>query len=179
VSAASAIAAVWLAASAAAPAPLTPPAADPETEAAPAEAPPAPFTPPTGPDQQAAIQAAYQAAEALQGPLDGVWRLTDANGRTLFIFELSDAGGPPAPLAATPDHPGIEGAWRNPDRPGSPDGSGFIDSVRGDGRWVQIRFVEGPDRRAEVVTLKAAAGARWTGELASATASRAVIMTRF
>jgi hypothetical protein len=173
VSAAAAIAAVWLAASAAA----TP--ADPETETAPASAAPAPFTLPTGPDQQAAIQAAYQAAEALQGPLDGVWRLTDTGGRTLFIFALSDAGGPPAPLAANPDHPGIEGAWRNPDRPRAPDGSGFIDSVRGDGRWVQIRFVEGPDRAPEVVTLKAAAGARWTGGLASATASRAVVMTRF
>jgi hypothetical protein len=183
VSAASAIAAAWLATAAVAD---TPPAAapaaqaplDPEAAGAAADPAPAPLTAPEGPDQQAAIQAAYQAAEALQGPLDGLWRVTDTSGHTLFIFDLSDAGGPPAPLAASPDHPEVEGAWRDPDRPRAPDASGFIDSVRGDGRWVQIRFVAGPDRRGEVVTLKAAANGRWTGELADAVTRHAVIMTR-
>jgi hypothetical protein len=174
----SAIVAAWLASAAAADAaPAVPAPADPEAASAAAD--PEPFAVPQGPDQQAAIQAAFQAAEALQGPLDGVWRLDDASGRTLFIFDLSDAGGSPAPLAAMPDAPGVEGAWRDPAHPGAPGASGFIDSVRGDGRWVQIRFVEGAERRAEVVTLKAGANARWTGELASPGASRAVVMTRF
>jgi hypothetical protein len=132
------------------------------------------------PDQEAAIQAAFQAAESLQGPLDGVWRLDDASGRTLFVFALSDPGGRPAPLAASPDNPGVEGAWRDPDRPRDVDGSGLLDSVRRDGRRVQIRFVVGPDRLCEVVTLKAAGTARWKGELSAAPgARRAVIMTRF
>jgi hypothetical protein len=178
VSVVSAIAAAWLASAATDAAPAAQPS-DPETEAPAASAAAAPFTIPEGPDQQAAIQSAYQAAEALQGPLDGLWRLDDAAGHTLFIFDLSDAGGAPAPLAALPDAPGVEGAWRDPARPGAPDASGFIDSVRSDGRWVQIRFVEGVDRRAEVVTLKAVGGARWAGELADSGASRAVVMTRF
>jgi hypothetical protein len=171
VSVLAAIAALWLTSAADA----TPAAADPEIAGA-----PAPAGGPDAPDQQAAIKAAFQAAEAMQGPLDGVWRLQDQrSGRTLFIFAMSDAGGAPAPLAATPDHPGVEGAWRDPARPGSPDASGFLDSVRGDGRWVQIRFVQGPDRRAEVLTLRASGDARWSGDLADAGASSAVVMTRF
>jgi hypothetical protein len=182
VSIVSAIAAAWLASAAADAAPAAPASSDPEatpTAGAPADPSAPPFTALGGPDQQADIHAAYQAAEALQGPLDGLWRLQDTSGRTLYIFDLSDTGGPPAPLAAMPDAPWVEGAWRDPDRPGAPDGSGFIDSVQGDSRWIQIRFVAGPDHRGEVVTLKAAANARWTGDLADAAASRAVVMTRF
>ena len=134
---------------------------DPEASAA-AE----PDPPQDAPDQEGAVAAAYQAAEAMQGPLDGLWRLQSAGGRTLYIFSLSDAGDAPAPLAASPDHPGVEGAWRDPGRTGAPDASGFIDSVRRQGDWLQIRFVEGADKRPETVTLRAGQTGRWSGELA-------------
>jgi hypothetical protein len=173
VSVIAAIAAAWtLAASDAGP--VSASSADPETAA---DAAPAPGV--DAPDQQASIRAAFDAAETLQGPLDGLWRLEDGAGRTLFIFDLVDPGGSPAPLSATPDNPEVEGAWRDPRGPRSPDSSGFVDSVRSDGRWVQIRFVGGPDRRGEVVTLKAGGKARWTGMLDGAGAPQAVVMIRF
>ena len=78
------LAALWLAAAA---------PADPELQAGT----PAPMETPGAPDQGPSVQLAFDAAEAMQGPLDGIWRLNDASGQTLFIFDLSDPGGPPAP----------------------------------------------------------------------------------
>ena len=168
-----AIAAAWLASA--------PPAGadDAGPEAAPAaSAAPGPAAAPQ-PDPTPAIMAAYQAAEAMQGPLDGLWRLQDGQGRTLFIFSLADAGGPPAPLAAAPDHPGTEGAWRDPGRVGPADGSGFLDIVRRDGGRLTIRFVAGPDGRPQILTLTAAGDGRWTGQLNDGGARRSVVMSRF
>jgi hypothetical protein len=156
------IAALWL---------MTAPVA-----AAPAVANP-PATP--GPDQQVVIRAAYQAAEAMLGPLDGLWRLDDATGRTLFIFDLSDAGGPPAPNAAKPDDPGLEGAWRDPNHAGSPSASGFLDSIRRDDGRLSIRFAESPGASPRRLVLSVGSDGRWTGELAGAGARQAVVMTRF
>jgi hypothetical protein len=172
-----ALAAVWLASAAVVDAP--PPA---ETPAAPD--PGAAATPPAGvtvvtQDQQAVIQAAYQAAEAQQGPLDGLWRLTDDAGRTLFIFDLNDPGAAPAPKGPAPDSPTLDGAWRDPNRAGSTDASGFIDTVRHDGGKLSIRFVEDPGDRPEVLTLRAGRDGRWTGELAGAGSRQPVVMIHF
>lgn len=130
-------------------------------------------------DQTAAVQAAYQAAEAMQGPLDGVWRLDDEAGRTLFVLALSDPGAAPAPLAARPDDPGVEGAWRDPNRPRAPDASGFLDSIRRGRAGLSIRFVQGPGQRSMALTLRAGRDGRWTGELAGDGAPRRVVMSRF
>ena len=129
-------------------------------------------------DQAGAVYAAFDAAEALQGPLDGLWRLDDAAGRTLFVFDLVDPGGPPAPLAAHPDHPGLEGAWRDPSRPRAPDASGVIDSVSRAGAQLSIRFVQGPRRAPMMLTLTADPQGRWSGELAGDGARQAVVMRR-
>jgi hypothetical protein len=170
-----AIAAAWLASA--------PPAGADEAgpEAAPAASarPDAAAAPHPEPDAAPEIIAAFQAAEAMQGPLDGLWRLQDGQGRTLFIFSLADAGGPPAPLAADPDRPGIEGAWRDPGRAGAADGSGFLDIVRRDGGRLTIRFVAGPDGRPQILTLTAAGDGRWTGQLNDGGARRSVVMSRF
>jgi hypothetical protein len=163
---AAAFAALWLAAAA-------PP--DPELQAAP----PAPMETPGAPDQQASVQAAFAAAEAMQGPLDGIWRLNDAAGRTLFIFALSDAGGPPAPLAASPEHPGVEGAWRDPGRPGKADASGFVDNVTRNGGHLSIRFVEGSDQARAMVELTLGRAGVWSGALTGAGPRQAVTMIRF
>lgn len=132
--------------------------------------------PPADSDQAAQISAAFQAAEALQGPLDGVWRLSDRAGRTLYVFALADPGSAPAPLASDPLHPGVEGAWRDPARTSASGGSGFIDTVADRGGRVRIGFCDG---QAEAVTLRAAGAGRWTGALTRAGRRRAVVMTRF
>lgn len=146
---------------------------------------PAPGAGPGAPgsdDQAAAVQAAFDAAESLQGPLDGLWRIEDADGRTLFVFDLIDPGGPPAPLSADPDHPGLEGAWRDPNRPRGPDSSGVIDVVSRAGEHLSIRFVQGSGQgsaratRALALTQDASGG--WSGELAGDGARRPVVMRR-
>lgn len=129
-------------------------------------------------DQTPAVMAAFSAAEALQGPLDGLWRIDDADGRTLFVFDLVDPGGPPAPLSADPDHPGLEGAWRDPNRPRAPDASGVIDSVSRDGAHLSIRFVQGPNQAAMALVLTRDETGGWTGELAGDGARRPVVMRR-
>lgn len=134
---------------------------------------------PGAPDQQASVQSAFAAAEAMQGPLDGIWRLNDAAGRTLFIFDLSDAGGPPAPLAASPDHPTVEGAWRDPNRPGKADASGFVASISQGGGHLTIRFVEGPDQASAAVDLALGRDDVWSGALSGAGPRQAVTMIRF
>jgi hypothetical protein len=160
------LAALWLAAA---------PPPDPELQTAP----PAPMEAPGAPDQAASVQSAFAAAEAMQGPLDGIWRLNDASGRTLFIFDLSDAGGPPAPLAASPDHPGVEGAWRDPNRPGKADASGFMDNIQREGARLSIRFVEGPDQANATVNLALGRDGVWRGALSGAGPRQAVTMIRF
>ena len=152
-------------------------AADPEAGGETAPAPP-PGVQVVEIDQEAAVRAAFQAAEALQGPLDGVWRLQDEAGRTLYVFALADPGEAPAPLSATPDHPGVEGAWRDPNKARAFDSSGFLDSVRSDGARVSIRFVEDPGQ-PETLSLSASRDGRWRGELNIAGAPRPVVMTRF
>ena len=129
-------------------------------------------------DQEAAVRGAFRAAEALQGPLDGLWRVQDNDGRTLFVFALADPGDAPAPLSAMPDHPGVEGAWRDPNKARAQGSSGFLDSVRSDGARVSIRFAEDP-AQPETLSLSAGRDGRWRGELNVAGAPRPVIMTRF
>jgi hypothetical protein len=130
-------------------------------------------------DQDVDVAAAYAAAESLQGSLDGLWKVVDGEGRTLYIFSLSEAGDGPAPLAANPGHPGVEGAWRDPARAGQADGSGFLDSIDEDGGRLWIKFADRGGQRPEALTLKITAKDRWTGQLSGGGAARPVVMTRF
>jgi hypothetical protein len=50
-----------------------------------------------------------QAAQALQGPLDGTWLVRDPRGRVLLVLQISDPANEVGPLAA---------AWRAPTGPG-------------------------------------------------------------
>jgi hypothetical protein len=55
-------------------------------------------------DFEARMRASAAAAQALQGELDGAWRLDDGRGRTLYILQITDpSGGGP-----------LEGGWRGP-----------------------------------------------------------------
>lgn len=137
-----------------------------------------PMGSPGSDDQANAVYAAYDAAEALQGPLDGLWRLDDSAGHTLFVFDLVDPGGPPAPLSAKPADPGLEGAWRDPSRPREPDASGLIDNVDRAGARLSIQFVQGPRQAVMRLVLTADAQGRWSGELTGDGARLPVVMRR-
>ncbi len=168
-----ALAAAWLIAAGA------PTADDIDPESGPAAGAPGPVEMASPTDQDVDVAAAYAAAQSLQGSLDGLWKLVDGDGRTLYIFSLSEAGDAPAPLAGDPSHPGVEGAWRDPARPGQADASGFLDSVDEDGGRLWIRFTDGGGQRPETLTLKVIAKDRWSGQLSGGGAARPVVMTRF
>lgn len=65
-----------------------------------------------GPAQafDARMAASSAAAERLQGPLDGTWRLTTARGRLLYVIQIADPPGSAGVLQA---------AWRDPAIPGA------------------------------------------------------------
>lgn len=125
--------------------------------------------------RQAAVQAAYAAAQARRGGLDGRWRLTGADGQPLYIFQFTDPGPSPDPRSSSPSVPVIEGAWRDPSRPGAA-GSGFLDSVQRDGEDLVVRFHD--QDRAQVVTLHPRGGG-WSGGIEGEAASRPVAMSRY
>lgn len=188
-SAAGAIAALALSASTSgAPAPATAPAALPPPAAATAS-PDAPETPATRPDESAppadpladdaqglTVESAYRAAQDRRGPLDGRWRLSDGAGAPLFDFQLADPGAAPSPAAADPDHPEIEGAWRDLRREGALAASGFLTSVRREGEALELTFSEGP--RTVRIRLTPVSGAGWRGELDEGAGPRAVFLER-
>jgi len=161
--------------------PATPPQSQPPSPPPPAtENPPEePQTYPAPPDVQgqgaeaqqawdARLHAAYDNAEARQGPLDGRWRLTGADGDELFVFVLSDTGAP-----------NLVGAWRDLRRGGGADGSGYLNIAGRTADGIGLRFTE-PGANAEtVIDLRPTADGRWGGEMNESGAVRSVIMTRF
>ena len=116
----------------------------------------------------ARLRAAYEAAEARQGPLDGSWRLTGADGDVLFEFVLSDPGAS-----------NMTGAWRDLRRGGGADGSGFVSAVYRTADGVVVRLTE-PGQSSEIVLqLRPTADGRWGGEMTENGAASSVILTRF
>ncbi len=125
----------------------------------------APSDPLADDTQGLTVQSAYAAAEQHQGPLDGRWRLSDGAGAPLFDFQLTDPGANPAPRASDPEHPQIEGAWRDLRLQGGLGGSGFLLSVRRDGADLEIRFYETDAKRPTRLALHPAADGGWSGDL--------------
>jgi len=139
----------------------------------PASRPSPPPPPPPGPtpEEQAKIyesgvRSTFEAREARQGPLDGRWVLADAEGKSLYMFQLADPG---------PGRGSVEGAWRDLARQGAAGASGFLSSADRSGQDLVLRFEEDAPC---VVTLAQGADGRWTGVLRAAAASRPVVMTR-
>ena len=142
-------------------------ALDPNEPDAPAEpaAPPAPAMPPSSPgaDQayDARVRSSMASAQRFQGTLDGSWTLTGPVD-ALYLFELAD-------------HDGVlEGAWRDPRRPGALDASGFIDQAERTSDGLLLRFAAG----AAVATLHGGADGRLTGELRENSRTTAVGLRR-
>jgi hypothetical protein len=116
---------------------------------------------------EARLHAAYDNAEARQGPLDGRWQLTGADGDPLFVLVFSDPGGG-----------AIVGAWRDMRRPTGADGSGFLTAGDRTADGVDIRFTE-TGQSESVLQLKPSADGRWGGELTESGVVKSVVLSRF
>ena len=105
------------------------------------------------------LRSAMASAAAFQGPMEGAWTL-DSGTHPLFMLQLADRNGV------------VEGAWRDPRRPDSLDGSGFIEQVERTAAGLTFRIGD------QTVALKSDADGRWTGELTNAAAIEVVTLRR-
>lgn len=119
-----------------------------------------PDGPPTAEDEayNSRLRSSAAAARSFQGPLDGSWSLS-AGGRELYVLQLADRDGV------------IEGAWRDPRRPGALEGSGYLDVAdRRDGSLV-LSFT------GSFAVLRLVDG-RWTGDLTESGRTEKVTLIR-
>ncbi|WP_337185443.1 hypothetical protein [Phenylobacterium sp.] len=119
-----------------------------------------PGGPPTAEEAayDARLKSSAEAIRAFQGPMEGAWALS-AGGHELYLLQLVDRDG------------WIDGAWRDPRRPGAPDASGFIADVPR-GAELTLRFTE------NAVAVLHPSGGHWTGRLTEAGHSRSVTLSR-
>ena len=101
------------------------------------------------------VKGSIAAAQNLQGPLDGGWRIAGPDGGQLYALQLVDKAG---------GYGELEGAWRDVRRPGSVGSTGLIDDLRRDGGDVVVRFTP-KGGQSSVLTLRPAGYERWAGEL--------------
>lgn len=116
----------------------------------------------------ARVRASSDAAEGLQGPLDGGWVVTGADGRDLIVLQLVDPG----------DGSGrLEGAWRDLVTPDGIEPVGLIDSLDRGVADLVIRF---RPRGAGGVVLQVRPDARgdWSGQMFDNGLAVAVTMRR-
>ena len=104
----------------------------------------------------ARIRASADAAENLQGPLDGSWTLVSAAGQAIFAFQIVDKPGGRDPL---------EGVWRDLRHPAMPGDIGLIDGLTRGGDTVTISFTPKPGQPAVSVALKSGPNGQWAGQL--------------
>ena len=114
------------------------------------------------------LHAAYDNAEARQGPLDGRWKISSQDGDELFVLVLSD-----------PETGNLVGAWRDLRRGGGADGSGYLSMIERTADGIYVRFTEPGQGVDTVLQLRPTADAGWGGELTEAGVVRSVVMKRF
>ncbi|WP_374472113.1 hypothetical protein [Phenylobacterium sp.] len=107
------------------------------------------------------LRASFASAQSFQGPLDGAWTLTAADGAGLYAFKLVDRSGGT-----------LEGAWRDLRRPGALGASGFVDEIRRDGGRLTLRFGEAS------ANFSGGYGDRWSGELVEGGQRRTVTLVK-
>jgi hypothetical protein len=117
-----------------------------------ASSPPDPPTPESPVDQR--ISSSSQAAEALQGELDGAWDLTDLEGRKLYALQIVDPPGP---------RPHLEAAWRRLTGPPSIDASGPADIAQPTASVLRLSFSQGGS--AVRIDLRRNRAGEWSGRL--------------
>jgi hypothetical protein len=107
----------------------------------------------------ARIRASAEAAENLQGPLDGAWTLVSAAGRPLYAFQIVDKPGGRDPL---------EGVWRDLRRPAVPGDIGMIDSLSRGLDFLVLTFSVKAGDPPVMVQLKSGPDGGWAGQLREA-----------
>ena len=105
------------------------------------------------------LRASMAATRSFAGPMDGGWTLS-AGGRDLYVFQLTDRNG------------AVEGAWRDPQRPGALDASGLIDQIERTEAGIMLRIAD------RLVALHLDADEQWVGNLAQAGRTEAVALRR-
>lgn len=111
------------------------------------------------------VRGSIAAAQNLQGPLDGQWRIAGPDGTPLYALQIVDKAGGGAPL---------EGAWRDLRRTGAPGSTGLIDDLQREGEGLSARFAIREGGQASILTLSPDAEGRWSGQLTEDGATRAV-----
>lgn len=111
------------------------------------------------------VRGSIAAAQNLQGPLDGGWRVTGADGGQILALQIVDKAGGGGVL---------EGAWRDVRRAGAVGSTGLIDDLQRDGEGLAARFSL-RDGQTSTLTLRPAPDGRWSGELVEDGAAQAVV----
>jgi hypothetical protein len=101
------------------------------------------------------VKGSIVAAQGLQGPLDGGWAIGGPDGTTLYALQLVDKVG---------GYDGLEGAWRDPRRPGTVGSTGLIDFVDRSDNGFLVRF---SPRGGQLATLdlRPRGDGSWSGKL--------------
>jgi hypothetical protein len=105
------------------------------------------------------LRASAEAAQNLQGPLDGGWTLVSAAGAPIYAFQIVDTPGGADPL---------EGVWRDLRRPMTPGDIGPVDVLQRGAGSLTIRFTPMVGKPATTVSLTSGVDGLWTGELSDA-----------
>jgi hypothetical protein len=101
------------------------------------------------------VKGSIVAAQGLQGPLDGGWAIEGPDGATLYALQIVDKVG---------GYDGLEGAWRDPRRPGTVGSTGLIDFVDRSDNGFLARF---SPRAGQLATLDLTprGDGSWSGKL--------------
>ena len=113
------------------------------------------------------MRASFASAQGMQGPMDGGWTLRGQDGRTLYAFLFVDK-----------NQPSLEGAWRDPRRPGAADASGFFTVIQRSGGQVTASFYPRPGEGEAGLSLSSAANGEWRGELTEGGRRTSVVLRR-
>jgi hypothetical protein len=105
------------------------------------------------------LRASMAGVTSFQGPMDGSWTLR-AGDQDLYIFQLFDRNGV------------VDGAWRDPRRPGALEASGFLDQAERRSDGLTLRMA------GRVANLKVDVEGRLSGDLIEADRTVAVTLRR-
>jgi hypothetical protein len=111
------------------------------------------------------VKGSVAAAQNLQGPLDGGWKIAGADGAQLYALQIVDKAG---------GYGELEGAWRDVRRPGTVGSTGLIEDLRREGDTIVARFSP-KGGQSSTLTLRPAGYERWSGELVENGANVAVV----
>lgn len=113
------------------------------------------------------MRSSFAAAQGMQGPLDGAWTVRSGAGQSVYTLLLVDK-----------NNGRLEGAWRDPRRPGSRDSSGFLSAIQRIGTQLTASFYPSAGAGVVSLTLTPAANGDWSGELTEGGRRSSVVMTR-